>query len=80
MIKRSAFEWRTLPDALSAVHEAMQPSIRFTREECVDLPEVVYINKEAALTPEQTKAYRELLKKYATEYGWRRDHGGERRG
>lgn len=68
MIQRSTYKWEARPDALSTVHQAMQPSIRFTRDECVDLPETVYIHREAALTPEQTKAYRELLKQYATEY------------
>lgn len=68
MLQRSTYKWESRPDALNVVHQAMQPSVRFTREDCVDMPETVYVTKEAALTPEQTKAYRELLRQYATEY------------
>lgn len=35
-------------------------SFRVRKEECLDLPEKVYVKREVALTPEQTKAYNEM--------------------
>lgn len=32
-------------------------SFRVTKEECLDLPEKIYLSREVELTPEQTKAY-----------------------
>lgn len=68
MVQRSLYKWEARPGALTTVYAAMQPSIRFTRNQCVDLPPVVYLNREATLTKEQTKAFKEMLSKYATEY------------
>lgn len=38
----------------------MQPAIRFTKDECLDLPEVTYMTRTAPLTPEQQRYYKEL--------------------
>jgi SNF2 family DNA or RNA helicase len=43
------------------VYEALQPAIRFTKEQCLDLPPVVTITREVPMTPQQNKYYR-LLK------------------
>ena len=40
----------------------MQPSIRFSREECVDLPPVTYVTRSTVLTAEQDKAYKDMLR------------------
>lgn len=56
------FKWVAKADALETVRRVMQPAIRFSREECIDLPPTTYINREAALTSEQLKAYDEMLK------------------
>lgn len=57
------FLWVPRANALDIVHDAMQPSIRFTRDECVDLPPVMYDTRFAQLTADQTKAYRDMLTK-----------------
>lgn len=61
------FLWVPRPNAMEIVHEAMQPSIRFTRDECVDLPPVMYDTRVAPLTAEQTKAYRDMMNKLTIE-------------
>jgi len=38
MRQLSQFQWLPRPDATDIVREVMQPSVRFTRDECVDLP------------------------------------------
>lgn len=55
------FKWVPRADATEIVADAMQPSIRFSREQCVDLPECVYQTRSVALTKEQDEAYRVML-------------------
>ena len=62
MYKVSQFRWVNRPNAERIVHEALQPAIRFTKEECLDLPELIYVTREVELTPQQKKYY-ELLRK-----------------
>ena len=62
MYKISQFKWVNRPNAEKIVHEALQPAIRFTKEECLDLPELTYVTREVELTPQQKKYY-ELLRK-----------------
>jgi SNF2 family DNA or RNA helicase len=62
MYKVSQFRWINRPNAEKIVHEALQPAIRFTKEECLDLPELTYVTREVELTPQQKKYY-ELLRK-----------------
>jgi SNF2 family DNA or RNA helicase len=61
MYKVSQFRWVNRPNAEKVVHEALQPAIRFTKEECLDLPELTYVTREVELTPQQKKYY-ELLR------------------
>ena len=44
------------------VHDALQPAIRFTKEQCLDLPEMTYVTRDVPLTPQQTKYY-EIMRK-----------------
>ena len=62
MYKVSQFRWVNRPNAERIVHEALQPAIRFTKEECLDLPELTYVTREVELTPQQKKYY-EMLRK-----------------
>ena len=38
----------------------LQPAIRFTKAECLDLPDMVYVKREVELTRQQKKYYKEL--------------------
>lgn len=58
----SQFRWIPKPRAKEIVHAALQPAIRFTKEECLDLPDVVYMTRDVELTPQQ-KRYYEVLRK-----------------
>lgn len=63
----SQFVWVPKPNALDVVQEAMQPAIRFHRDDCIDLPPCIYETRQVDLTDQQTKAYKEMLTKLATE-------------
>ena len=64
----SQFVWVPRDDAMSIVHRAMQPAIRFHRDDCIDLPECTYQTREVALSPEQVKAYKDMVVKLKAEF------------
>jgi SNF2 family DNA or RNA helicase len=61
MTKITNFRWIPKENATDIVYQALQPAIRFTKEECLDLPPMVYVKREVALTRQQLKYYK-LLK------------------
>lgn len=62
------FKWAARPEANDVIYQMMQPAIRFSLDDCTDLPEQMFITREVELTPEQKKAYKDMLSKLATEY------------
>lgn len=59
--------WVPRKEAAQIVHAAMQPSIRFVRDECFDLPPCTYSTREVELSVEQAKHYKEIAKELYTE-------------
>ncbi len=59
--------WRELKEAAVEVHKAIAPVIlRYKKEECVDLPEKVFVRHYIELSPEQQKAYNDLKTQFIT--------------
>ena len=67
MRKITNFKWIPKEDATTTVHRVLQPAIRFTKDECLDLPPMVYTKREVALTRQQIKYYKELKNKMVME-------------
>lgn len=61
MYKATQFKWNAKPTAAQDVFDALQPAIRYTKAECLDLPPVMTVTREVPLTAQQAKYYR-LLK------------------
>ena len=61
MNKITMFKWAPKADAADKVFEALQPAIRYSKAQCLDLPPVVTMTREVPLTPQQAKYYN-LLK------------------
>lgn len=61
MQKLTQFKWIPKVSAAQEVHAALQPAIRFTKAQCLDLPPVLTMTREVPLTPQQAKYYN-LLK------------------
>ena len=61
MNKITMFKWSPKADASDKVYEALQPAIRYSKAQCLDLPPVVTMTREVPLTPQQAKYYN-LLK------------------
>jgi len=67
MTKLSAFRWAPKSNAKKIVHNVLQPAIRFTKAECLDLPPIVHVNRRVELTAQQKKYYEILRKKMVVE-------------
>jgi SNF2 family DNA or RNA helicase len=62
MVKLTNFRWIPKENATQTVYNALQPAIRYTKDECLDLPEMTYVSRTVELTKQQQKYY-DLLKK-----------------
>jgi len=67
MVQISKFKWVPKNVSTDEVHRALQPAIRYTKKECLDLPSVVYQTRDVPLTPQVQKYYLELKKQLLIE-------------
>jgi hypothetical protein len=63
MQKVTTFKWTPRPDALETCKKVLQPSIRFSLDECKDLPDTNFVGRKTELTPQQQKAFKEMKDK-----------------
>lgn len=57
MWRISQFKWAPRADAQVHVFDVLQPAIRFTKDECLDLPDVMYQYRDAPLSQQQQRYY-----------------------
>ncbi len=62
MWKVTQFTWKPKDTAKDTVFQALQPAIRFTKDECLDLPDMVYTKRFVEMTKQQQQYY-EMLRK-----------------
>lgn len=62
------FKWAPRDDSTEIVAKAMQPAVRFRRDDCLDLPPCLYENRKCLLSPEQDKAYKQMLRDLKAEH------------
>jgi SNF2 family DNA or RNA helicase len=67
MYKVSQFVWRPKMGSDKVVFNALQPAIRYEKKDCLDLPSVMYVFRDAPLTAQQRKYYSILKKKMVME-------------
>jgi len=60
MIPTTRFKWTPKNSSRQDVYTALQPAIRFTKSECLDLPPVMYQTRLVPLTPQASKYYTTL--------------------
>ena len=68
----SQYKWVAKENALDVVFEMMQPAIRYSLDDCLDLPEQIHITRDVPMTTEQQHAYKTMLAQLKAEY-----EGGE---
>lgn len=64
----SQYKWVQKDNAMDVVRQSMQPAIRFALDDCVDLPEQIFEQRDVEMTTEQKKAYKDMLSKLTAEY------------
>lgn len=66
MKKVTTFKWVPREDALEVCKQVLQPSIRFSLDECKDLPDTNYVGRSTTLTKQQEKAFKDMQDKAVT--------------
>ena len=67
MRQLTKFKWAAKPEAADRVHAALQPAIRFSKAQCLDLPPVLIVSRDVPLTSQQVKYYRLLKERMLIE-------------
>lgn len=69
MYKVTNFKWAPKKGANEIAAGILQPAIRFNRDDCLDLPDVMIETRDVELSPVQKKAYDEIKKTLKVEIG-----------
>lgn len=69
MYKVTQFKWAPRKGSNELAASILQPAIRYSRDECLDLPEVMIEDWEVELSPTQQAAYNEIKKTLKVEIG-----------
>ena len=67
MMKLGQWKFVPRPESVDIVKHVLQPSIRFTREDCLDLPDTITQTRKVDMTPEQAKHFKQMLRQLVTE-------------
>lgn len=67
MSKIGMYKWVPRPDAAEHVHRVLYPAVRYTREECFDLPDTIVQTRKVDLTPIQKTHYQNMIRDLITE-------------
>jgi SNF2 family DNA or RNA helicase len=63
----STFRWVPRKDAEAVVAAMLQPAVRFTRDQCLDLPPVTYSDRAIEMPARAQKAYDRMMKELVAE-------------
>lgn len=67
MAKITTFKWLPKLNAIDTVNRLLQPAVRFTKDDCLDLPDIIYTTRDVPLTKQQLKLYEQLRKNMAAQ-------------
>ena len=60
MMQVTQYKWVPRPEAYDIAYKAMQPAVLFKKKDCLDLPPVVFEERQCTLTDEQAAAFKEM--------------------
>lgn len=69
MTQVTQFKWLPRPEGYKIAYAAMQPAIRFKKEDCLTLPPVTYQQRDVELSKEQKDVYANMKKRLKAEAG-----------
>lgn len=67
MMKIGQWKYVPRPESLEIVTNVLQPAVRYTRDECFDLPDTIIQYRKVGLTKEQQQHFDRMLKHLVTE-------------
>lgn len=67
MYQVSRFKWLPRPTYKEEVFKALQPAVRYSKKECLDLPELTYQTRDVPLTAQVAKYYKTLKQQMLIE-------------
>ena len=67
MRQLSQFKWVPRGEANDIVFDTMQPSIRYTRDQCFDLPPTTYTTRDVELDPRAARLYKKMFDELAIQ-------------
>lgn len=67
MYQVSRFRWLPKYDYKEQVFNALQPAVRYTKKECLDLPDITFQTRVAPLAPNTAKYYKALKQQLLIE-------------
>jgi SNF2 family DNA or RNA helicase len=67
MTKIGQYKFVPRPNAIEIVSNVLHPAVRFTRDECLDLPPTVFQTRGVVLTADQRQHYDAMWKSFVTE-------------
>jgi SNF2 family DNA or RNA helicase len=67
MMKLGMYRWIPRPGSIEIVQHILQPAVRYTRDECFDLPDTIVQNRRAELTPQQRQYYDRMMRHLVAE-------------
>lgn len=65
MHKVSTYTSRPKPEAPQLVRRIMSPAVRYSIEDCTDIPETVFMQRSVEFSKSQTRAYEEMMRHLA---------------
>jgi len=68
MYKAGRWKFLPRPGSMDTVQHVLQPAVRYTRDECFDLPDTVVQTRQAPLTKEQRSYYDKMMKDYIVDF------------
>lgn len=68
MTRVNRYTWVPRPDGYEKAFQLLQPAVRFTKADCLDLPPLVHESREVMLTAEQRAAYRQMQKEMQLQF------------
>lgn len=75
MMKIGQWKYIPRPESVEIVKHILQPAVRYTRDECFDLPDTIIQTRQVELSTEQKKHYQQMLRHFVTQLAQEKEQG-----
>ena len=67
MYQVSDYKWVPKPESYDLAFQAMHPAVRFKKEDCLDLPPVMFEDRDCDMTQEQKRVYNNMHEDFVAD-------------